>query len=165
MSIERAVQEICAIMRFENWLRFYFLKEEGPILFVRIPDKAVERITEDYPQYLGLVEELNNKEINYERSVSTVCQFVVRAIDAGPYPSGTAENAFDSDEFKMEMQLFTAWQQAHESQLDEGFMDFGTWEELFEAWKGSDEVQAFFAKVRDKQVENLNVCETEATKQ
>jgi len=149
-SIANAVKDVAEIMEFENWLRFYFVKEEGDTLFLHVPEQAFARIQELYPHLAGLVEELNNKAIDYETSISMVCQFVVRSLDGLKYPAGLVPEVFDNTDFQDEMQLFNSWTQSHEAQLDQGFLDFNTWVELYTAWKTSSEVKDFFKTFKAK---------------
>ena len=52
-------------------------------------------------------------------------------------PRDTAQSIMDSLAFKVQLQLFYTWLQLHDDQLDQTFMDFGTWQKLFTEWKES----------------------------
>ncbi len=147
-TMENAINDVAEVMQFENWLRFYFISEEDGKIFMRIPETAQKKLREDYPGYWGLVERFLDSEISYEISVSTVCTFVVQTLDGSKYRSGLISEVFDSRGFQEEMQLFGIWAQHHESQLEQGFMDFNKWQELYENWKNSEEVQDFLKKAR-----------------
>lgn len=148
LTLADAVKDVAEIMAFENWLRFYFIHEEKDTLFIRVPDQSVTRIRELHPNLVELVEELNNKAIDYHLSMSTVCQFVVRSLDGVKYPAGMVSEVFDSKEFQEEMQLFNLWTQSHEAQLDQAFLDFNAWKDLYAAWKESPEVREYFKTLK-----------------
>jgi len=153
-----ALREIAEVMKFEAWLRFHFLEEEASILFVRVPEEALKHIREDYPDKFPLVETLNNAEINYEKSMSTICHFVVTRFDGNKFHSGIVGNVFDSAEFQTEMHLFNLWIQAHETQLEQTPQDFKTWLTLFEAWKNSDNVKKHFEDLRNGIIKQGPAC-------
>jgi hypothetical protein len=144
-------------MQFENWLRFYFLRDEDGTLYVRVPEEAAARIEADYPEYLKLVELLNDEPIDYQKSMSTICQYVVSTFDTVKYQQGTVSRVFDSDDFQLEMHLFNVWAQAHEEELDRGFFEFAQWMEFFEEWKATPEVVEQMEKVRQK-VKHVRSC-------
>jgi len=148
-SFANAVKDVVEVMEFESWLRFYFFHEEGGGLFIRVHEQALKCIRGLHPHLVGLVEELNNKEVDYETSVATVCQFVVRSLDGSKYRAGLVPEVFDSSEFQNEMQLFNLWLQGHEAQLDQHFQDFNTWLELYGKWKSSPEVQDYFQILKE----------------
>ncbi len=58
MSTEfvNAINAVSEVLMFENWLRFYFITEEGDKLFIRVPETAETRIREEYPHLFGLLE-------------------------------------------------------------------------------------------------------------
>lgn len=158
----QAVTDVAEVMKFENWLRFYFVRDEEGTLYMRVPEQAQERINEKYPHLAPLVEEIKDSPVTYEQSLNTVCQFVARSLDGEKYPMGTVSQVFSAPEFQTEMHLFNLWTQAHEEQLDQGFLDFATWDEIFEKWKNSDEVRQMFKEQRSKEVTTVR-CDNETT--
>ena len=127
-EFQNAVLRILETVMFENWIRFYFLTEklDAPVeegaekpLFVAIPEQGMQRIKELYPDLLPLAESLDGKVM----------------------PQRMAETVFDSTTFQTRMQLFNAWVQMHENQLDQNFMEFGSWRELFAQWCSTDQVK------------------------
>lgn len=137
----QAVADVTEIMQFENWVRFYFLQEEDEQLVVRIPEQAMAHFKEKYPHLEPLAEILNNEPIDYQKSITTVCKYVVSSLDGRKYRSGMVPNLLDSPEFQNEMYLFQVWCQSHEAQLEQAPMEFSTWQQLFKDWKQTDEVQ------------------------
>ncbi len=145
----QALQRISEVVMFENWLRFYFITDENNVLSVRLPEKAMEQLKSNYPTLVGLAEKLNNQEIDHKRSLDSVCLFVASEIDGIAIPEATIAQVFDSPLFHLELQLFSSWVQAHENQLDESFMEFSTWQQMFATWKESDQVKEYVQTIAD----------------
>ena len=140
--LEQAITRVGEVVMFENWLRFYFIAEEGDTLLLRLPEKAMERLKENYGPLAGLAERLNNQEITHKSSLDAVCLFVASEIDGIALPKKVIAEVFDHPLFHLELQLFGTWVQNHEEQLDAGFMEFAKWQELFGEWKNTDDVKA-----------------------
>jgi hypothetical protein len=155
-----AINTVSEVLMFENWLRFYFIAEEGDKLFIRVPETAEKRIREEYPHLFGLLELMNNKEITYETSRDAVCSFVASDVDGSRMKAGTSEKVFDSSLFQFEMQLFNIWVQSHEEQLDKNFMDLRKWQELFAEWKRSDKVKEYVAELKDASTRTAPDCDS-----
>jgi hypothetical protein len=138
-----AFDRVVEVVMFENWLRFYFLAEEGEKLFLRLPEKAMAQLKNRYAEFYGLAEYLQDTEISHEASVKAVCLFVSDGPGAIALPESRVAEVFDSSRFHLELQLFGSWVQGHEEQLDERFLEFSQWRELYARWKDTDEVRAY----------------------
>ncbi len=141
-----AVREVLAAVMFENWLRFYFITEkptEPDKLFISVPERAMQRLRELHPFYMPMVEEMNDKEIDFETSRRAIATFVALHVEGRYTKDRLAEAVFDSNTFQNELQIFNTWVQAHEAQLDQGFLDFSAWTKLFNEWRNSKEVLAY----------------------
>lgn len=145
----KAVESISEVMMFENWLRFYFIVEEGDKLFIRVPEQGQMRIRENHPTLFSLIEDMNDKEVTPEISRMAVCNFISSEIEANTVKAGMGGRVFDSQTFQFEMHLFGTWVQSHEEQLDKGFLDFNTWKTLFFEWKKSDKVREHIEQLRE----------------
>lgn len=156
--MQNAMQDISELMQFENWIRFYFVREEADTLYVRIPDEALQRIEEDYPTYMSLVEALNNNPIDYETSMTTLCKQAVNIFEGDKYPLGIAGEVFDSKDFQAEMHLFNIWVQSHEEQLDQAFMEFKKWMEIFNEWKKDERVVEYHSKLKKHAINTSVKC-------
>ena len=126
-QFQNAVFQVLEAVMFENWLRFYFISEK--------PEKGMERIKELYPHLLPLAEDMNGREVDFETSRRAVCTFVLDNLDGKSLPKDMTSTIFESATFQVQMQLFNAWVQMHESQLDQGFLEFGAWRKLFTQWR------------------------------
>ena len=143
-QFQNAVFQVLEAVMFENWLLFYFITEKpdapaGPDgetpLFLAVPEKGMERIKELYPHLLPLAEDMNGREVDFETSRRAVCTFVLDNLDGKSLPKDMTSTIFESATFQVQMQLFNAWVQMHESQLDQGFLEFGAWRKLFTQWR------------------------------
>ncbi|AGW12601.1 hypothetical protein [Megalodesulfovibrio gigas] len=155
-----AVQKLSGVMKFESWIRFYFITEEEDALFIRIPDAAIAKMQELYPEHMELVNLLNNETITYEKSVNMVCQHMISHYDGVMFPTGKVMEVMDTNAFQIEMQLFHVWTQHHEEQLDQGMLDFAKWMELYEEWKRSAPVQEFVNKLNQAPMPTIS-CSTD----
>jgi len=145
-EFQNAVWQVLEAVMFENWLRFYFITEkpdaptgqdgETP-LFLAIPDKGMERIGELYPHLLALAQDMNGQELSFQASQRAVCAFVMEHLEGKSMAQNTAGTIFNSSTFQVQMQMFNAWVQMHEDQLDQGFLEFGAWRKLFMQWRES----------------------------
>ena len=146
-EFDEAVNRISQVVMFENWLRFYFIAEEDDKLFIRIPTQAMEKLHANYPKLVGLAERLNGEEIDHKTSMQAVVMFTATEMNGLVLPEPLIEQIFDSPRFHLDLQLFSSWVQSHEEQLDAGFMEFSTWQSMFEEWRKSDKVQEYAAEV------------------
>lgn len=85
-QFQNGVAKVLEAVIKQNWLRFYFITEKPdapaaadgqPALFIAVPVKALERISELFPRMLPLAEGMNGQEVNFEtraaRSVALCC--------------------------------------------------------------------------------------------
>ena len=143
-QFQTGVAKVLEAVMFENWLRFYFISEKPdapagrdgqPALFIAIPVKGMERISQLFPRLLPMAEELNGQEVSFETSRRAVCNFVLAHVDGQVIARDSAAMIFESATFQVQMQLFNTWVQMHEDQLDRGFTEFGAWRKLFDEWR------------------------------
>ena len=143
-EFDQAVERIAQVVMFENWLRFYFIgEEEDGKLLIRLPEKAMEQLKARYGAFYGLAERLNNREVDHQTSINEVCLFVASEIDGRSLSEQIISQVFDSSRFQTELQLFSAWVQAHEEKLDANFMEFNDWLKQYDLWKHTDEVEEY----------------------
>lgn len=142
-EFDAAVARIAEVVMFENWLRFYFIDEDGDKLFINLPEKALAQIEKRYGEFHDLADRLNGLTLDHQTSMNEVCLFVAADFGARGLPEDLPARVFDSQTFMLEMQLFSSWVQGHEEKLDEQFMEFGTWQKLYAEWRQSDEVQEY----------------------
>ncbi len=144
-----SVGKVLEVVMFENWLRFYFInaekEEDTPEgeekLFILVPEQGVERIQSLYPHLYPMLSLINGKEVTFDSSRAAVCEHVLTELDGKTIPKEMSGTVFDSTTFQVELQLFNMWVQAHEEQLDEGFLEFGAWQNFFSQWRQSEGVK------------------------
>lgn len=146
-DFDAALERVVEVIMFENWLRFYFIEEEGDRLFIKLPEQALEQIKKRYGSLHDLADRLNNKDLDHQVSMSEVCLFVAGDFSAQGLPEDLPSRVFDSPRFMVEVQLFGSWVQSHEEQLDESFLDFAAWQKLYKEWRQSDEVKEYSKKL------------------
>lgn len=151
-DFRNAVEAVLDAVIFENWLRFYFIVDKGEgeeeKLFIEIPEKGLEKIKNLYPQYLPLAQNLQNREIDFQTSQKAVCTFVLAHLDGHVFPQNMAQTVLSSAAFQLQMQLFNAWVQMHEDQLDQGFLQFDQWLDLFSQWRNGPGARELLAKLQ-----------------
>lgn len=146
-EFDLAVERVIEVVMFENWLRFYFIEEEGERLFIKLPEKALEQIKKRYGTLHELADRLNNLDLDHQTSMNEVCLFVAADFSSRGLADDLPRRVFDSNFFMVEMQLFGSWVQSYEEKLDESFLDFGTWQKLFKEWRQSEEVLEYRKKL------------------
>ncbi len=146
--VEQALTDITEVLRFENWLRFYFVKEqEDGTLIVDIPEKELAVLQEQAKHLGSLAEQYDKMPLDYEASQARVCSHIALLYDGTKYPDGLVPGVLESRELKIENYLFGLWVSAHEEQLDKEFMHFTAWEEGFFSWRDMPETKSYVAKL------------------
>ena len=146
-EFENAVSDVSEIVRFEQWLRFYYVVEEGETLKLAVPEEVLEALRKDHAFLVPLAEMLNNGEITPELSQTTVCNFVGARLDGNKYALGVCDNIFDAAAYKIESYVFNLWLKGHEAYLDERAHTFAEWEEMYSEWRKLEEVRDYVAKL------------------
>lgn len=153
-QFQKNVSTVLEAVMFENWIRFYFIKESGEKdekgedkLTISIPQKGMDKIKELYPQLLSLAEDVNGREASFETSRNAVCGYVLRELDGKTMQQGTSASIFDTRAFQTGTQLFNIWVQAYEEKLDQEFLEFGMWRRIFNDWRASEQGRELTAKI------------------
>ncbi|ACS81282.1 hypothetical protein [Maridesulfovibrio salexigens] len=146
-AFNQAVEDISEVFMFDHWMRFYFIFEEGKKLTVKVPEEICTQVDKEYPSLKGLLDLMNNEEIDQQKSMNTVCSFIGARFDGTKYSSKIVPKVFDSKDFKMEMYLFNLWIKGHESYLESEVMTFNDWQELYSGWREQDEVKNYVERL------------------
>ncbi len=142
--MDKAIADVAEVLQFEQWLRFYFLKEEGDQLRLEAPQEMVERVERKSPHLKGLLDQMNNQVVDYQKSQETICKFVGENIEGVKHSHYLVPKVFDAKGFKLEMYLFNLWLKAFEERFDmEPDKGFDEWMELYAEWRKSDEVKRY----------------------
>lgn len=149
VSVKNAVKDALQVFQFDQWIRFYFVKEKGDELWIEIPEDVLASIKEKDVHLHRYADLVNNAVTDYQRSQENVCSHIAARLDGQKYERTVLPQVFDNATFKVEMYMFNVWLKMHESHLDEEFMDFFGWMEMFEGWNSLDEVKEYRSKLVD----------------
>lgn len=141
-KFKQALKDTTDICKFEHWLRFYFLKEQGDQLRLVIPEENLIYLQKEYEPFSGLAKELNHQFLTPELSQKTLIEYISRTLDGPVYDHTLINSVLNSKSFEAEMSAFHIWTEVHADQLEEKTMDFKEWMQLFEAWKRTEKGQS-----------------------
>lgn len=147
VSVKSAIKDALEIFQFDLWLRFYFVVEKGDELWIKIPDDVLAKIKVEHPTMYRLADMVNDAVMDYRISQDNVCSYVAARLDGQKYESTVLPQVFDNATFKIEMYIFNVWLKMHEPHLDEEYMDFSGWMEMYDGWNSMDEVKEYRAKL------------------
>ena len=150
VSVKNAVNDALEIFQFDQWIRFYFVKEKDGELWIDIPEEVLAKLKVEFGPLHSYADMVNNAVTDYKRSQENVCSFVAARLDGQKYEATVLPQVFDNATFKIEMYMFNVWVKMHEAILDEEYQDFASWMEMFEGWNSMEEVQTY----REKLVKN-----------
>lgn len=147
VSIKNAVKDALQVFQFDQWLRFYFVKQNGEELVVDIPDDVLASIKEADDHLYRFADLVNDAPTDYKRSQDNVCSYIASRLDGQKYEKTVLPQVFDNATFKVEMYIFNVWLKMHEPHLDEEYMSYFEWMEMYEGWNSMDEVKEYRAKL------------------
>jgi len=147
VSVKSAVKDTIEIFQFEQWLRFYFVKKKDDELWIEIPDDVMDDLKENHSALHHFADTVNNAVTDYKRSQDNLCAYVAARLDGQKYETTVLPQVFDDPAFKIEMYIFNVWMKMHERYLDEEYMDFNGWMEMYEGWNSLDEVKEYRQKL------------------
>lgn len=140
--MQEAVKDVAEVMKFEHWLRYYFVAETDGQLTIAIPETRRPDV-EKYQRFKKLVDELEGRRLTPESSMAAVSMFVCTTLEGQKYEMGLITKVFDTMELRLEIHLFTLWLDGHGELLDNGFTPFEEWVTLFEEWKATEQVDNY----------------------
>jgi len=147
VSVKSAVRDSLEVFQFDQWLRFYFIKEKDDELRVEIPEDVMVAIKEKTPHLHRFADLVNNAATDYKRSQDNICSYIASRLDGEKYEATVLPQVFDNATFKVEMYIFNVWLKMHEPHLDEEYMDFEGWMEMYDGWNSLDEVKEYRNKL------------------
>ncbi|WP_457571813.1 hypothetical protein [Desulfovulcanus sp.] len=158
-KIQSAVEEVSKSFKFEHWLRFYFVHEDGEELTIFLSPEHLQKLKEKYGQLARLAEDLNAKVITPQLSQQIVAKYIQETFDGTKYELGFIPRILDSLEFNAEIHGFNIWVSLHEDQLDEKVLDFDKWLEIYEQWKKTENAQKIIMSLKVNGVQGVcGVC-------
>ncbi|MCF8106048.1 MAG: hypothetical protein K9K64_11230 [Desulfohalobiaceae bacterium] len=140
-KFKQALKDVTDICKFEHWLRFYYLKEQGDQLLVSIPEEDLAYFEKEYERFAGLAKKINHQFMTPEISQKTLIEFISTTLDGPVYDHSLINSVLNSKSFEAEITAFHIWSDVHADQLEGKVMDFKDWMQLFEAWKRTEKGQ------------------------
>ncbi len=147
VSIKNAVKDTVEIFQFEQWVRFYFVVEKDDKLWIKIPDEVMADMKENNPAFHRFADTVNDAPVDYQRSQDNLCTYVAARLDGQKYETTVLPQVFDNATFKVEMYIFNVWLKMHEKHLDEAYLAFEEWMEMYKGWNDLDEVKEYRRKL------------------
>jgi hypothetical protein len=138
---KQIIEELSAVVKFEQWVRFYFIKKEGEDLVIAPEPEHMQKIKMLYAEYYELVEAMCLVKMTPQTSQQLILDFIRNHFDGQEYKSTQIHKALDSRDFSIEMYLFNMWLELHDDQLSEQIIGFDEWVGLYDTWKDSDQGQ------------------------
>ncbi|BDQ34916.1 hypothetical protein [Pseudodesulfovibrio portus] len=161
VSVKNAVNDALEIFQFDQWLRFYFVKEKNGELWIEIPEEVLAELKVKFGPLHSYADMVNNAITDYKRSQENVCSFVAARLDGQKYEATVLPQVFDNATFKIEMYMFNVWLKMHEAILDEEYQGFESWTEMYEGWNSMEEVRTYRAKlVKSGMDPQIPACDT-----
>lgn len=136
-GMQEATESVAKIIRFEFWLRFYFVQEIENRLRLVLSDEQRKKL-EKYAPWHELAEDLLGKDLNENVCRVNLSTFINRHYDGRQFASGIISKVFDSKDLEQAQRMFMIWVQLHEEALEQKIWDFDHWEKSFSLWKKSD---------------------------
>ncbi len=147
VSVKNAIKDALEAFQFDQWVRFYFVTQKGEELWIEIPDEVMVELRKDKPHLYRFADLVNNGQTDYKRSQDNLCSYIASRLDGRKYEQTVLPQVFDNATFKLEMYVYNVWLKMHEKYLDEEYMNFDEWMEMYNGWYSLDEVQEYRAKL------------------
>ncbi len=138
---KKIVDDLSAVVKFEQWVRFYFIKKDGDDLIIAPEAEHMTKIKALYPDYYELVEAMCLVKMNPQTSQRLILDFIKDHLDGKKYKSTEIHKALDSKDFTTEMYLFNMWLELHDNQLTEQIIGYDEWLALYKTWRTSEQGQ------------------------
>jgi len=149
VSVKNAIKDTLEIFQFDQWVRFYFVTEKDDGLWISIPDEVMADIKKNHSGLFNFADLVNDATTDYQTSQDNVCSFVAARLDGQKYEASVLPKVFDDTNFKIEMYIFNLWLKMHEKYLDETYMTFNEWLEMYGEWNNLEEVKEYRTKLQE----------------
>ncbi len=147
IQYDKAVRDLMEVIMFDQWMRFYYVEDKDGKLFLQVPPEVVKAVREEFPHLFGIVEQLNGREIDYQKCFGALCAHVANQLDGSKFADNVVPAVFDSKPFKIEQYVFNVWLKGHEAHLEAEAMPFALWREMYDTWRAMDEVKEYLLKL------------------
>ena len=125
-EMKGAMSTLLNAVIFEQWLRFSWIEEDEEGDFcIQIPAETVSELVEDYPEYEGLIAQLNGTIVDADMACSAVLGYARSSL--GEQSLAVLEH----NEFQNMVGRFHQWLNDNVEALDQDPKNFDQWCELF----------------------------------
>lgn len=125
-EMKGAMSTLLNAVIFEQWLRFSWIEEDEEGDFcIQIPAETVSELVEDYPEYEGLIAQLNGTIVDADMACSAVLGYARSLL--GEQSLAVLEH----NEFQNMVGRFHQWLNDNVEALDQDPKNFDQWCELF----------------------------------
>ena len=129
-EMKGAMSTLLNAVIFEQWLRFSWIEEDEEGDFcIQIPAETVSELVEDYPEYEGLIAQLNGTIVDADMACSAVLGYARSSL--GEQSLAVLEH----NEFQNMVGRFHQWLNDNVEALDQDPKNFDQWCELFLAYR------------------------------
>lgn len=143
LNTDLRLKKILEIFRFEHWVRFYYIKDTDGALSIEIPEKVMESLKKDHEILHDMAQIMNNRPIDMQASQENICGFIGSRVDFDCPDPEEIPKILDKKDFKLENYLFNLWVSSHEQLLDDEPLYYTQWDEKYNEWRKSDQVQSY----------------------
>ena len=125
-EMKGAMSTLLNAVIFVQWLRFSWIEEDEEGDFcIQIPAETVSELVEDYPEYEGLIAQLNGTIVDADMACSAVLGYARSSL--GEQSLAVLEH----NEFQNMVGRFHQWLNDNVEALDQDPKNFDQWCELF----------------------------------
>ena len=118
------VEVLLEAVLFEQWIRFCWIVEEADGCLVRIPEAELAAVGESYPRFRPLLQSLNNRPVDAERSCAAV-------LDYGRNCLGSElDRVLASPLFQEQVARLHLWLARKGEELEDSRPSFAAWKAL-----------------------------------
>jgi len=135
------IKDLTGVIKFEQWMRFYFIKKVGDDLVISPETTHMEKIKALYNEYYDLATTMDQTTMTPEVSQRLVVNAIREQFEGSKYSATQIHKTMDSKAFSMELYLFNTWIELHKDQLSEVIIGYSEWIGLYETWKNSEQGQ------------------------
>ncbi len=127
-EMKQAMSVLVDAVIFEQWLRFSWIEEDEEGDFcVQIPEATVKELEADYPQYKGLIAQLNGTIVDADMACSAILGYAHATL--GEHSMAVLDHA----DFQNMVGNFHQWLNDNVEMLDQEPKNFDQWCDLFHA--------------------------------
>ncbi|WP_462324521.1 hypothetical protein [Desulfoplanes sp.] len=150
-STKKIVTDLSSVVKFEQWMRFYFIKKEGEDLVIAPDADHMKKIKALYGEFYELAEAMCQVKMTPQNSQRLILDCIWERFDGKEYKSKQIHKTLDGKEFTTEIYLFNTWLELHDDQLSQQIIGFDEWVGLFETWKDSEQGQKVLLSMESTQ--------------